>query len=444
VEKTTATATRKFIYGPDGELLAEMDGAGIILHEYVYLHGRPVVDLYQLPDAAPLPATGEIVIDDPEATVIGANWQNRSDPSAIGGSYLRNRKRDGRSVRWYVDQPGFAGGPHDVFVRWLQPEGEGISTTYRVRVSGQPSEAVIVAHSAHNLGDWVLLGNFEFTAADGSPAQYVSLTGFDNDIGFNGTFLEADAVKIVPTSIASGSSEPRFIHGDNLGTPYFVTDLDGTIVWSATYLPFGEASVNEDPDGDGLDYTLNKRFPGQYFDVETGLHYNYFRDYDSQVGRYLESDPIGLAGGLNTYVYVAANPITGFDPLGLFQMCHRDLLLPIPYARHCYARFEDGSTSSFTNKGVGPDKDPHNRNTVCTPSRDTTQDQCIARAMRQCTADNYDFIRFNCCHCVEQALRECGTPIPVTDWPNWPINPGPQPGEPGYPPYPVYDPSLGG
>jgi len=108
-----------------------------------------------------------------------------------------------------------------------------------------------------------------------------------------------------------------FIHNDHLGTPQIATDIDGNVVWRAVYTPFGDAVVDEDPDGDGMNVTINLRFPGQYYDQETGLHYNYYRYYDPRMGRYTTSDPIGLRGGLNTYSYAYLNPLRYIDPYGL-------------------------------------------------------------------------------------------------------------------------------
>jgi RHS repeat-associated protein len=101
-------------------------------------------------------------------------------------------------------------------------------------------------------------------------------------------------------------------------------------VWRWDSEPFGTSPANEDPDGDGRRVTYNLRFPGQYFDAETGLHQNYFRDYEPAVGRYTTSDPIGLEGGLNTYAYVSANPLLFSDPLGLQQAVPGPFPFPLP------------------------------------------------------------------------------------------------------------------
>ena len=81
---------------------------------------------------------------------------------------------------------------------------------------------------------------------------------------------------------------------------------------SATWSAHGEATVEA---RDGFDYAL--RLPGQYFDAETGLHYNYHRYYDPTLGRFIQPDPIGLAGGLNLYEYSDGDPLRGCEVLGL-------------------------------------------------------------------------------------------------------------------------------
>ncbi len=107
------------------------------------------------------------------------------------------------------------------------------------------------------------------------------------------------------------------VHTDHLDAPVALTDQAGDIVWEAEYEAYGNAVVNEDVDGDGQRVGFDLRRPGQWLDAESGLYYNYFRYYDPGTGRYISSDPIGIAGGLNIYAYAAGNPLKYIDPLGL-------------------------------------------------------------------------------------------------------------------------------
>ena len=113
------------------------------------------------------------------------------------------------------------------------------------------------------------------------------------------------------------ASTMYYIHTDHLNTPRLIVNQAQQAVWRWDQAePFGTYPANENPSGLGV-FENNLRFPGQYFDKETGLHYNYFRDYDPPTGRYIQSDPIGLAGGINNYSYVRGNPISKMDPRGL-------------------------------------------------------------------------------------------------------------------------------
>ena len=108
-----------------------------------------------------------------------------------------------------------------------------------------------------------------------------------------------------------------YVHADHLGTPRRITrPSDNKVMWQWESEPFGYSLPNENPQGLGV-FAYNLRFPGQVYDAETGMHYNYFRDYDPGAGRYVQSDPIGLEGGINPYVYVENAPTMKIDPLGL-------------------------------------------------------------------------------------------------------------------------------
>ncbi|MDH0339878.1 RHS repeat-associated core domain-containing protein, partial [Metapseudomonas otitidis] len=104
-----------------------------------------------------------------------------------------------------------------------------------------------------------------------------------------------------------------YLHSDHLNTPRLATNQNGNLVWSWPSDAFGVGQPNNH--GSTIDVIL--RFPGQVADAHSGLYYNYFRDYDPETGRYVESDPIGLDGGLNTYGYVEGNPLSSVDELGL-------------------------------------------------------------------------------------------------------------------------------
>jgi RHS repeat-associated protein len=110
-----------------------------------------------------------------------------------------------------------------------------------------------------------------------------------------------------------------YVHTDHLNTPRRVTrPSDNAVLWTWYADPFGSKLPNENPQGAGT-FSYNLRFPGQVYDPQAGLSYNYFRDYDPQVGRYVESDSLGLGGGLSTYTYVSDDPIELVDPEGLYQ-----------------------------------------------------------------------------------------------------------------------------
>lgn len=124
--------------------------------------------------------------------------------------------------------------------------------------------------------------------------------------------LMGAAVALGFASASASADEIYYIHSDHLNTPEMVTDADRSVVWKSNRTPFGV----ESPEIATIEQPF--RFPGQYYDAETGLYYNLNRYYHPGLGRYITSDPIGLGGGVNTYGYAGQNPAMAYDPTGEF------------------------------------------------------------------------------------------------------------------------------
>ena len=115
----------------------------------------------------------------------------------------------------------------------------------------------------------------------------------------------------------------QYVQTDHLGTPRAVINpVSNAIIWrwNLTNTAFGEHAPTADPDGNTISYTFNLRYPGQWYDSESKLHYNYFRDYDPSAGRYLQSDPIGHAGGVDGRSYARSSTFRKLDKYGLVDL----------------------------------------------------------------------------------------------------------------------------
>lgn len=161
-------------------------------------------------------------------------------------------------------------------------------------------------------------GSAEVTLYDESNHWIGSYRG-QGEVIQQAIWLDDYPIALVSSQTA-GVTNLVYVQPDHLGTPRVVIDPVRDVViweWSNTSEAFGNQVPNSDPDGDGVAYELAMRFPGQQATDVSGLVYNNQRDYDPGVGRYIQSDPLGLAAGTSTYLYVSADPLAGTDVLGL-------------------------------------------------------------------------------------------------------------------------------
>lgn len=153
----------------------------------------------------------------------------------------------------------------------------------------------------------------------------------------------------VPVAQKGAAGAWLYLLTDDLGTVREGVDAEGVTRWRWPADGFGAQPAQTDPDGDGVATTVRLRFPGQLYEPESGLYYNMLRDYAPELGRYLTPDPLGLAGGLNPYLYAEADPLRRQDPLGLESFrCHAPL-------NPVHSALERGIGAKLRGLSLGPD-----------------------------------------------------------------------------------------
>lgn len=248
-------------------------------------------------------ALGRLIVDERhgvgEATREFFAWD-------LAGDLRFARRRDGRD--WRADQEA---PPRDAGGRALRHRGLEL----RRGAQGRIVEA---------LHDGRPVARYRYNAAGERIARQAagSETGFlyrgralAAETGQGGSvrrhYLRWMGAPVAIVDLRPSGAVVSWLHADHLGTPHAATDAAGRLVWRGEYLAFGRLAAESGPLRQPL------RFAGQHHDSETGLHDNYLRTYDPGTGRYLEPDPLGLAGGLNRFAYADGNPVMAADPLGL-------------------------------------------------------------------------------------------------------------------------------
>jgi RHS repeat-associated protein len=192
----------------------------------------------------------------------------------------------------------------------------------------------------------------------------------------NRDYVWMDGIPVANVDTTGTASTIAYVTADQLGTPRAITDANGTIDWQ---LPYQGNAFEELPPTSTTGYAYNLRSAGEYFDAETGLNNNGYRTRDAGTWRFLQSDPLGLGGGISTYAAVGNDPLSYIDPLGLQTQVGAWPVIPVTPCASCHSPVlpvpPPSSPGQFSvpNSGVGgdtgaiPDTDAPAKPKVCPP-----------------------------------------------------------------------------
>ena len=297
-----------YLYDDNGHLLGEYNQTGDLTQETIWLGDTPILTLR--------PDSGQSTVDNNTSTITG-NWTSQTTGYGYyGANYLSHPSTANSNDSITYSLTPSSAQLYRVYARWVQAPTNASNAIYTLNPNtpGSTPHNVMVDQTQSG-GAWNYLGSY--TLNPSSPLTVkLSAQG-------NGTVV-ADAIRLIPASPPSIQSISYLVQTDHLNTPRLIRNYSQQTRWT-WYAEQAEAFGANLPDDNPTNtvggqlgvFQYNLRFPGQIFDPVSQLSYNYFRDYNPRTGRFPESDPIGLAGGINTYGYVEGNPLSYVDPEGL-------------------------------------------------------------------------------------------------------------------------------
>ena len=353
----------------------------------------------------------------------GANRLSKTTNSTMGRTAHTHYSHNAMGQRVFKTEPVqetavAGGGPTGSFFLWLR------------RIF--PTLPFPAGFNSQNLGNAYIYG-------DGPLGQHTLLGeygtgGMGLAPGNEIIWLPIDGGLAMPIGLVS-AQRLYAVHADHILTPRLITNDRNLPVWQWPYSAFGDnrptgvlKSIPDPRPGQTADQQLlrattpallfNLRYPGQYFDEEAGLNYNYFRSYQAATGRYTQPDPIGLAGGWNTTEYALANPLAHADPMGLdvnvcffadaaFGFGHVGFGLPGEVGTRGF--YPTGNPLSSPGK-ISPDaQKERNCKIIGSPPE---KDQCMLRCRARWTStpENYKLASRQCTSFVRDCLSECSLP----------------------------------